>query len=159
MGRFAPVSGAIRPSQWGDSPQSVGRFAPGGEAIRPTLQPAHDLNREPRTNREFRARTDTSARTNQRREVPLLHAPARPRHALRAAVRDSLGIIWSAPETPLGRAPCDALPSVRSRVPRTAQVSDRGDGGTSSSRRRPGPRRPWRRWRVRGRLRDENRCC
>ncbi len=37
MERFAPVSGAIRPSQWGDSPQSVGRFAPVSGAIRPTL--------------------------------------------------------------------------------------------------------------------------
>ncbi len=55
------------------------------------------------------------------------------------------------PETPLGRAPCDALPSVRSRVPRAAKVSERGDGGRASSRRRPGRRGPWRRWRARER--------
>ena len=55
------------------------------------------------------------------------------------------------PETPLGRTPCDALPSVRSRMPRTAHVSERGDGGTSSSRRRPARRGPWRRWRARAR--------
>ena len=52
------------------------------------------------------------------------------------------------PETPLGRAPCDALPSVRSRVPRRAQVSERGDGGTASSRRRRARR--GRTWRARG---------
>ena len=44
-------------------------------------------------------------------------------------------------KTPPGRAPCDALPSVRSRAARRAQVSVRGDGGTSSSCRRPN-RRP-----------------
>ena len=54
------------------------------------------------------------------------------------------------PETPLGRAPCDALPSVRSRVPRRAQVSERGDGGTASSRRRRARRGRWRTWRARG---------
>jgi hypothetical protein len=41
------------------------------------------------------------------------------------------------PETPPGRAPCDALPSVRSRAPRAAQVSERGDGGPASSRHTP----------------------
>jgi len=65
------------------------------------------------------------------------------RHGVRARGCD--------PETPLGRAPCDALPSVRSRVPRGAQVNERGDGGTSSSRRRPDRRGPSRRWMARGR--------
>ena len=54
-------------------------------------------------------------------------------------------------KTPPGRAPCDALPSVRSRLPRRARVSVRGDGGTLSSRRRPSRRGPRSRWRVRAR--------
>ena len=49
-----------------------------------------------RTNREIRARTDTRAGTNQRREVPLPHALARLRHAGRAAFRDSVGLIGPA---------------------------------------------------------------
>ena len=57
------------------------------------------------------------------------------------------------PATPLGRAPCDALPSVRSRVPRGTQVSERGDGGRASSRRRLGRRGPWRRSRARAQQR------
>jgi hypothetical protein len=52
-----------------------------------------------RTNREIRARTDTPAGTNPRREVPLPREFARPRHALRAALRDSLGLIG--PQQPL----------------------------------------------------------
>ena len=66
------------------------------------------------------------------------------------------------PETPLGRAPCDALPSVRSRMPRGAQVSDRGDGRIASSRRRPDRRGHWRKWTARARRqgrRGENRNC
>ena len=63
----------------------------------------------------------------------------------------TLGTSQPCPETPPGRAPCDALPSVRSRVPRRAQVSERGDGERACSRRRPDRRGPWRRWRARGR--------
>jgi hypothetical protein len=65
------------------------------------------------------------------------------------------------PETPPGRAPCDALPSVRSRVPRGARFSERGDGGTLNSRRRPDRRGPTPTSRVRGprqpKWRDKNR--
>jgi hypothetical protein len=60
-----------------------------GDAKRDETGPA-------RTNREIRARTDTRAGTNQRREVPLPHALARFRHAVRAAFRDSVGLIGHA---------------------------------------------------------------
>ena len=72
----------------------------------------------------------------------------------------TLGPGQPCPETPPGRAPCDALPSVRSRALRRAQVSERGDGGTASSRRRlfqPVPS-PTSKARARQPLRDENRC-
>jgi hypothetical protein len=63
------------------------------------------------------------------------------------------------PETQLGRASCDALPSMRSRSPRRG-VSVCGDGGRASSRRRRVRRGPCHSWRALGRqpdLRDGSR--
>jgi hypothetical protein len=45
------------------------------------------------TNRDFWDETGAMAGTNQRREVPLARALARPRLSVRAALRDSLGLI------------------------------------------------------------------
>ena len=74
----------------------------------------------------------------------------------------TLGTGQPRPETPMGRAPCDALPSVRLRVPRAAQVSDRGDAATSANLHRQAPPVPSPTSMVRARqpdLRDENRRC